>query len=600
MLLASSGWRRWADLYVDFGQQLYVPWRLSEGAVLYRDLAYLHGPLSAYANSFVFRLFGVSYTTLMTLNLFVILLVTGVLYATFREASGRVAAITASALFLVVFAFGQYVGTGNYNWVSPYAHSATHGVALFAVLVHILTRPTGARWRWSAVGALAGLLLLTRAETAVAAVLALCAHGAVRSGSGKTSSWRPIAWGIGGAALPVLAAVGLFALSLPAGEAVRAAAGAWTPLFGDVASTPFFLAGAGLDDPALGLELTVVSALSDALLIGGVAWIAWLWRDRRTHPALLALVGGLAIVAVAVAASTAYLGAVGRSLPVLACVPVVVWGRDLRRSAGHIMDADRSGGARADLAPSADRRAAILFLWSAFGLALLAKMGLHARIHHYGFYLALPAAVAVTVFVVSDLPARVAALGGSGRLLRVAMILLVAILGVRFAVESRDYYVMKTLSVGAGGNRIMTYPAEQDTRAAPFEAALAFLENLPRSATIQVLPEGVMLNYLARRVAPSVYTNFMVTEVVAFGEDVMLEDLSRAGPDYIVLMHKDTSEFGFPLFGSDERYGRRVLAWVRANYDRVLLAGAEPLRSPAFGIEILARRTPESARAGGG
>ncbi|MBU6409444.1 MAG: hypothetical protein KGR98_03555, partial [Verrucomicrobia bacterium] len=38
--LAALTWRKWPDIIVDFGAQLYIPWRLSRGAVLYRDLFY--------------------------------------------------------------------------------------------------------------------------------------------------------------------------------------------------------------------------------------------------------------------------------------------------------------------------------------------------------------------------------------------------------------------------------------------------------------------------------------------------------------------------------------------------------------------------------
>ena len=34
-------WGTWPHPYVDFGRELYVPWRLSEGEVLYRDLAWV-------------------------------------------------------------------------------------------------------------------------------------------------------------------------------------------------------------------------------------------------------------------------------------------------------------------------------------------------------------------------------------------------------------------------------------------------------------------------------------------------------------------------------------------------------------------------------
>lgn len=41
-------WRKWPDLLVDFGRELYVPWQLTTGKVLYVDIAYFNGPLSPY------------------------------------------------------------------------------------------------------------------------------------------------------------------------------------------------------------------------------------------------------------------------------------------------------------------------------------------------------------------------------------------------------------------------------------------------------------------------------------------------------------------------------------------------------------------------
>ena len=63
-------WRKWPDILVDYGMQLYLPWRISEGDVLYRDVMYLTGgPLSQYFNALLFKLFGVSFSTLIFANL---------------------------------------------------------------------------------------------------------------------------------------------------------------------------------------------------------------------------------------------------------------------------------------------------------------------------------------------------------------------------------------------------------------------------------------------------------------------------------------------------------------------------------------------------
>ena len=44
-------WRKWPDPLIDFGRELYLPWRLANGAVLYRDVDDFYGPLSQYLNA---------------------------------------------------------------------------------------------------------------------------------------------------------------------------------------------------------------------------------------------------------------------------------------------------------------------------------------------------------------------------------------------------------------------------------------------------------------------------------------------------------------------------------------------------------------------
>ena len=42
---AASVWSVGPDPLIDFGRELYVPWRITEGDVLYRDVAYFNGPV---------------------------------------------------------------------------------------------------------------------------------------------------------------------------------------------------------------------------------------------------------------------------------------------------------------------------------------------------------------------------------------------------------------------------------------------------------------------------------------------------------------------------------------------------------------------------
>ncbi len=48
-LLALISWNRWLEPYVDSGRELMVPWRVSQGERLYRDVEFHHGPLAPFS-----------------------------------------------------------------------------------------------------------------------------------------------------------------------------------------------------------------------------------------------------------------------------------------------------------------------------------------------------------------------------------------------------------------------------------------------------------------------------------------------------------------------------------------------------------------------
>lgn len=137
---AAISWRRWPDLIVDFGGQLYMPWRISHGAVLYRDLFYFAGgPLSQYFNALLFKIFGVSFLTLIVANLTLVAATLLLIYRRFVVATDVLTATTICLGIVLVFAFGEYTQIGNYNYIAPYSHEVLHGLLLSIFAVALLS-----------------------------------------------------------------------------------------------------------------------------------------------------------------------------------------------------------------------------------------------------------------------------------------------------------------------------------------------------------------------------------------------------------------------------------------------------------------------------
>ncbi len=170
--LTRWSWRKWPDVHIDFGSQLYIPWILTQGRALYLDLEYKDGPLSQYLNALWFTLFGVSLRTLIWCNLALLAGLCALVYVIFARACGRCTATLVVLVQLGVFSFSQYTGIGNYNYVTPYAQEQTHGLILSVAMIFALGRcAEGGRAWWSALaGAALGLTFLTKAELFVPAL----------------------------------------------------------------------------------------------------------------------------------------------------------------------------------------------------------------------------------------------------------------------------------------------------------------------------------------------------------------------------------------------------------------------------------------------
>ena len=106
--LAALTWRKWPDALIDFGVQLYIPWRLTESSVLYRDLFYIGGgPLSQYFNALLFKIFGVSFFTLIAANLAFSAVLLGCVYRRFLAVSDVLTATMVCLGIVVVFTFSE-------------------------------------------------------------------------------------------------------------------------------------------------------------------------------------------------------------------------------------------------------------------------------------------------------------------------------------------------------------------------------------------------------------------------------------------------------------------------------------------------------------
>jgi len=420
------------------------------------------------------------------------------------------------------------------------------------------SRSRGGGWAVLA-GALLGLVALTKVEVTLALV---CATVAVlvleRDGLARLAPRL----GIG-----LLGTLGV-ALVL---QAWRGAASVWTPIvepwrlasMGEVRALSFYVRGLGLDHPWSNAFSAIVGFTAIASSVAAATALDAKTEDRPVANFAVSTVVFVTALAGGLAALPFLLSRAFQSLPLMlaAIVGVLLW-----RSA----------------APERERKVVGLGL-TVFALALLAKMALNARIEQYGFALAMPSTVVLVAFC-SDYWVELGRTRwrGTGRPVRMLAVAVTVALWVLSLAVAHRAYSSRAFELGAGRDLLRA-----DERADVLEATLGRVREIGPGSMV-VLPEGVMLNYLARVPNPTPYINYIPPELLMFGEGTMVEALERTRPDVILLVHRDGTTYGLRFFGRD--FGRLLDRWVRTNYELDSRFGAEPFKGREFGVDVMVPR----------
>ena len=568
VLLVQWTWQAHGDIVIDTGRELYMPWRITEGEVLYRDLAHFSGPFSQYWNALWIAMLGNTVRTLQLVNLAILLVTVGLVHALVVRISDRPTATVVSLVQLVVFSFAQINGCCIFDWVLPYCHELTHGVALAFLALWLLVRwrESGGRAQLLGLGFVVGITFLTKPEPFAALGVALALGVPLAAKARGEAVLRPLAFVVAAGAVPLLLSVLALSTAMPISQAIRATAGGWPYVTNaELQSLAYYRKNMGTDRPVENLGV-VLSWLGSGVVLFGVAALLDRLAGKRLarFPWTFSIVVGLVLAMIAAFAR----------IDVLMCakpLPLVVLG---------VLGFTIPSALRTEV------RGLVSVCFCSFALALLAKMLLATMIGHYGFALAMPAGLLASVTMLHWLPASLVRLGGSGVIVRGAGLGLLVLLAFEILLVTESALWTRAVPVGSGANTIMADPG----RGKAMQQFLAEMERkLPHEATLAVLPEGVSVNWFLRARNPTGYVNFMPPEVILFGEEAMVAAFHAKPPDYVLLVHKHTGEYGLRYFGTD--YGTKLMAHVRKSYQRVWLLGFEPfVEWDHFGMELLSRR----------
>lgn len=576
-------WQKWPDVLVDFGRELYNPWQINCGSLLYKDIRHLYGPLSCYFNALLFKLFGTSLLTLAIFNIGLVVLLTYFIYYLFLKTTDALTATITSATFLSIFAFGQYMWTGNYNFVCPYSHEVMHGIFLsfLSLYIFLMYLKKQKLWLVGIIGFVMGLISLTKVEVFLAILLAIC-FGLTFILLINRVSIRGFLKIFGifclGLLFPFIVFLIYFSLRASLPEAMKYLLLQYTVLHtSSIPSTIFYLRISGLKAPLLNAKkLLVVTgwyvAITSVFLILG--YIVHFFKGKNLRRGIIFIIAGALLYIAILINKKIPLSDIIRPLPLVLLVEAVYLFISLIRSRRN---------------PQEINRLLSLLVFTLFGLFLLVKMILNVQILHYGFALTLPGSLILVMVFLEHIPRLWKRLNGEFHFVRALGLILVGMAIVACVKISKMAYNMKDYTVSSGKDSIITFNPSISDRGPVMNDVLSKIdETLEEDDTFVVLPEGVILNYLCRHKNPSCYFEFTPPIVEMVSEEKIIESFEQTLPDYIILAERDTSEHGWRYFGAD--YGRKIFSWIKDNYTPIYLSGNPPLVGRGFGALITKRK----------
>jgi hypothetical protein len=453
--------------------------------------------------------------------------------------------------FLIVFAFADY-GDLNMNYIYPYSTETTHGIVLsFAAIAGF--------WKWlqpgrlaflAVTGACVGLVFLTKAEVFLALAAALFVGLVLATWLQSTLSEALIAWGTFSVSfcVPLTVACLLFSLEMPFSHALHATGGAFAYVFNErITTTPFYRNLMGTQSVSASLTAMGSWTAIYAAAISGATVIAFLVRGSRN----LCRAAALAAALILAAAIACYYMSVCRNW--LRPLPIVL-------AIAGCATLCRLWNWRDQ--PAKIREPLLELVVIVFSFSLLFKVILNVRVYSYGFALAMPGTLVLLVILWERIPSAIRRSSGSPLVFEGACLGWSLALMVSFLYQSQLHFNAKSYSVAGGANWIKCEPAVG--RAVDAMLREISTHTTPEQSLI-AMPEGTMINFLARRSNRVPYLNYNPTEVHLYGEDRMLAALEAHPPDFLFWAPRDYSEFGVQRLGTG--YGEKLAAWLTNHYE---------------------------------
>jgi len=540
VVLAWYTWACWGDIQIDCGRELYVPVEILRGKLLYRDMFYPYGPLAPYVGALLIGIFGPHLVVFYLFGIAVAIGCSMLLLEIGTMLEGRAAGLTA-ALALLLMGFAPAI----FNFPLPYSYGATIGLLLsllcaWFTLRNLFDRPAT---NLLMAGFAASLTLLTKQEFGIACYLMLAFVLVMEAVLQR--SMRPLLRGIAACAPGIVLWVAIYGWFF------------WT-------LTPAFM----VDANWVGLPGTAMQAygahfysqvgqrfipreMAALTMLAAVCLMLWFFLAKvrsGVRNILLAI-----LIAIPLAHRFQLLSdRLEVATTVLSALLVFPIGM-------FIICCGFVGYAIYQLNQSADRRHLAGTAFGIFALVPAIRVFAAVKPSGYNIYLGVPLFLVFVVTISRCIKAAKPTLSADQQRGLVNYLLAAEVVMLGLICVPTPTQRAATLETSWGV--IHVEPEEANVA----RQILAFIAEQKRTGRrVAFFPEATMLYALGDIEAPDRWYMVVPGILSPAQEEVLLADLDRSQPDYILITSRKTTEYGADYFGID--YDQRIYQWIESNY----------------------------------
>ena len=559
--LLCISWGKWGSLLIDTFHEPGAAWQINTGRVLYRDIFYEYGVLPPYILALLVKIFGLSLKPFIFFGTVIFVATTALVYKISRVFLGRASALLPAIFFAVVFAVREYYPEDIFNYILPYSFASTlFCLAILAALLFFLYAVEKEKkqflYCWAAAMYAAFLCRVEMSFLLWAGFFVL--NRIVFSGQSRKTTALLF--------LPAAAATLTYVLFL---QAVNG----WE----------------GFYESNIKLVQTMVSNNAYHAFHSGTM----LWQSSSLAAGKNFLLYLVLMAALAVCAALWDKGYKGKSIGIISAVGAFFVGtqclRDIMLYFGWpvvlLLGAGLSAAGIKKGSPS--RPAACRLILFVTGFLMTARTFLAATPLGLNFCFGSVAIIAFYVFylqMVKDfLQKRIN--GFSPKIFVGLSAALFLWLNSFMLAGIYKNYQARSIQVNTPQGTVFCRPSRTTES---FWQLVAYLKkNSAKTAKVGVLPEGCGINFFTSRINPMSQCSLTPPVFDLLGDDRIIDGLAGVLPEYIVIVSRQTPEYGKARFGID--YGQKTDAWIKQKYRLEKVFGAYPFASSEPGMALWQR-----------